>query len=123
MTKPPFPHWDGLTAEIIQALRSSSYWTEKTKENSKYIQGLTCPECGEQEAFAYRESPFTIFCNRQNHCGAAAKTMPLLGISANVESRFKPAKQDPHRPAREFLRLRGLPADLIKKTKFEYRRD
>ena len=123
MTKPPFPHRDDLTAEIIQALRSSSYWTEKTKENSKYIQGLTCPECGEQEAFAYRESPFTIFCNRQNHCGAAAKTMPLLGISANVESRFKPAKQDPQRPAREFLRLRGLPADLLKKTKFEYRRD
>jgi hypothetical protein len=110
-----------LAAEIIQALRSSSYWTEKTKENSKYIHGLICPECGEQEAYAHRESPFTIFCNRQNHCGAAAKTMPLLGISANVESRFKPAKQDPHRPAREFLRLRGLPDELLKKTEFQYR--
>lgn len=122
MTKPHFtaPRWDGICAEIVHALKNSGFWTEKTKENSSYIHGLSCPECGEQEAFAYSASPFTIFCNRQNHCGAATKTMPLLGISANVETRFKPAKQDPHRPAREFLRLRGLPDELISKTPFKY---
>jgi hypothetical protein len=119
MTKPPFPH--SLTAEIIQALRSSSYWTEKTKETDNYIERLTCPECGEQRAYAHRDKPFAILCNRQNCCGAITKTIPLLDIMSRFEERCQPSKEHPHRPAREFLLLRSLSADLLQKTKFEYR--
>jgi hypothetical protein len=114
------PHWDGLNNEVYRALRTSSYWTEKTKEVGKYIERLTCPECGEPEAYAHRDNPFAMICNRQNNCGAITKTIPLLNITANFEERCKPTQRDKHRPAREFLRLRGLPDALLKKTSFKY---
>ena len=89
MTKPniPGPDWDNLSNEVYCALRSSSYWTEKTKEVGKYIERLICPECGEQEAYAHRDNPFAIICNRQNSCGAITKTIPLLNVAADFEAR------------------------------------
>ena len=123
MTKPhfPSPHWDGLSNEVYQALRNSGYWTEKTREVGKYIERLICPECGEPEAYAHRDKPFAIICNRQNSCGAVTKTIPLLNVAADFEARCQPTPRDRNRPAREFLRMRGLPDALLKKTKFEYR--
>ena len=123
MTKPniPGPDWDNLSNEVYRALRSSSYWTEKTKEVGKYIERLICPECGEQEAYAHRDNPFAIICNRQNSCGAITKTIPLLNVAADFEARCQPTKRDRNRPAREFLLMRGLPPDLLKKTEFQYR--
>jgi hypothetical protein len=112
--------WNSLSEEAFHALRSSCYWTEKTKETNSYIEQLVCPECGEQRAYAHRDRPFAIICNRQNCCGATTKTIPLLDIAARFEERCQPTKEDEHRPAREFLKMRGLPADLLKKTSFKY---
>ena len=119
MTAPRFNAPD-ICADIITALKSSEYWTDKTKENGKYINNVICPECGEARAFVYTESPFAIFCNRENNCGAVTKTIPLFDIVTRIEETYKPVKHDPHRPARKFLKLRGLPDDLIKKTTFKY---
>jgi hypothetical protein len=97
-----------LTEKILHALKPSQYWTEKTRESGNTIQGLICPECGDKNAWCYRESPLAICCNRLSTCGARVKTLDLLGIKKDIEREFKPTKADPHRPAREYLRSRGI---------------
>jgi hypothetical protein len=114
------PHFN-IRTEIITALESSEYWTKKTKKSGDYINNVVCPECGEARAFVYADKPFAIICNRENSCGAVTKTVPLFDLASGIEEKYKPVKKNPHRPARAFLRLRGLPDPLIKKTKFEYR--
>lgn len=46
MTTPLSIHTD-----IITTLKSSQYWTTKTKEGGRYISNVICPECGEARAF------------------------------------------------------------------------
>jgi len=116
----PASPWNDLSSEVYHALKSSSYWTEKTKESGQYINNLTCPECGEKEAWAYKDKPFAILCNRLNSCGTVTNTIPLLNVAADFEARCQPSAEDPNRPAREFLKMRGLPADLLRKTTFKY---
>lgn len=113
------PH---IHTDILSALKNSGYWTDKTKESGKYINNVVCPECGEARAFVYADNPFAILCNRENSCGAVTKTIPLLDLAARIEEKYKPVPKNPHRPARAFLRLRGLSEALIKKIKFTYRR-
>lgn len=112
------PH---IHTDILSALKNSGYWTTKTKESGKYINNVVCPECGEARAFVYAENPFAVLCNRENNCGAVTKTIPLLDLAARIEEKYKPVPKNPHRPARAFLRLRGLSEALIKKIKFTYR--
>ena len=113
------PHFN-IRTEIITALESSEYWTKKTKKSGDYINNVVCPECGEARAFVYADKPFAIICNRENSCGAVTKTVPLFDLASGIEEKYKPVTKNPHRPARAFLRLRGLPDPLIKKTTFKY---
>lgn len=108
-----------LTEKILQALKDSQFWSEKTRESGSTIQGLICPECGDKSAWCYRESPLAICCNRLSSCGARTKTLDLLGIKRDIEREFKPTKADPHRPAREYLRSRGI-CRAAEGLKFEY---
>lgn len=102
-----------MVSKIIERLRASEFWTEKTKFNQKYISNLKCSQCDHTEAWAYSSSPFTINCNRQNQCGARIKTLSLFPeIIRRIEREFPPTKTDPHRPAREYLRSRGLNGSL-----------
>ena len=103
---------DSLPEKIRQKLKSSEYWTQKTKENSDYIQGLKCPDCG-RDAWAYAAKPFIIICNHLNNCGAMIKTLALFPeLTQKIEQEYKPTQTEPDRPATEYLRSRGLNGSL-----------
>lgn len=110
-----------LFAMIGQRLKASPYWNGRTKVRGKYIQELSCPECGKPEAWCYKEKPFCIICNRGNECYARIPTLQLFPeIISNVETDKPPTKANPNRPAAEYLKMRGLAAS-IKNLNFEYR--
>lgn len=101
-----------LTEKILFALKSSSYWTEKSRISGKTLQGITCPVCGSKgEAWAYADAPMSINCNR-GKCGARTLTIELFDIHQNIERDFPACKQDPNRPARAYLESRGLRESL-----------
>ncbi len=110
--------------EILSALENSQYWGEKTKRTGDAINGLICPECGHAEAFCFVDRPFSIFCHRNNSCGATTKTLSLFpDIFANIEKKYKPTSSNPLRPAEKFLELRGLPDKThlaMRKLKYKY---
>jgi hypothetical protein len=102
-----------LSETLLEALRQSLYWTDKTKSNGKTIQGLTCPHCGDKSAWAYADSPMSINCNRANSCGVPTKTLELFPeVRRNIERDYPATKEDPNRPAREYLKSRGLNKSL-----------
>lgn len=101
-----------IAARVKERLKASSYWTQRTKDNGRTIQGLICPECGDKSAWAYSAEPMSVNCNRLNTCGARAKTVELLNISLDIEKEFPPVKGDKHRPARIYLESRGLRQSL-----------
>ncbi len=112
-----------LTHKILDLLKQSEYWTNKTRESGATIQGLTCPACGGTGAgWCYADSPMSINCNRLSNCGARTKTIELLNIRQDIERDFKPTKADPKRPARAFLESRGL-KHTLKDLKFCYWKD
>jgi hypothetical protein len=50
-----------------------------------------------------------IICNKANTCGARTRTLDLFPeVRRNIERDFPATKADPHRPAREYLKSRGL---------------
>ncbi|MFP4031220.1 MAG: toprim domain-containing protein [Desulfococcaceae bacterium] len=117
MTAPELP------IRLGEALRRSPFWGEKTRESDKTIQSLVCPECGKAEAWAYRERPFSINCNRANECGARTKTLELFPeVLARIERDHPATEDDPQRPARAFLQSRGLSESTVG-LDYEYWRD
>ena len=109
-----------LAETAAKALEESEFYTRNSYKKGKYYGNLICPECGKANAWAHRKKPFSIICNNQNSCGAKTKTIPLFNLSSKIEEQFKPTKEEPDRPATEFLRLRGIPDDLIKKVEYKY---
>lgn len=98
---------------VLSALKQSEFWTNKTRESGKTIQGLTCPACNTPGAgWGYLDSFMSINCNRMNECGARTKTIPLFKIHQNIEKEFKSTESEPARPARAFLESRGLKRTL-----------
>jgi P27 family predicted phage terminase small subunit len=109
-----------IASEIKSRLKASAYWNGRTKERGKYIQELSCPECGKPEAWCYKDKPFSIICNRGNECYARTPTLDIFPeIISNVEADKPPTKANPNRPAIEYLKVRGLAAS-IKNLNFEY---
>lgn len=107
--------------KLLETLRQSTYWTEKTRDNGTTIQGLICPACDDKNAWAYSNSPLSINCNRKNQCGIRTKTLDLFPeLRRNIERDFLPTKEDPHRPAREYLRSRAIPNALLHGLDFRY---
>ncbi len=110
-----------FAARIRDALRKSSYWNERTRDNGKTTQNLVCPVCGDRSAWAYTDNPMSINCNRSNQCGVRTKTLGLFPeLRLNVEKDFPATKTDPHRPAREYLKARGLPAAILDGLPFQF---
>lgn len=102
-----------FNSRAYDAIRTSPFYSDKTKENDTYITNLTCPECGHREAYAWKQSPWAIVCNRKNNCGSICKTLDLFPeIKQDFELDFKPTPKRPHRPATEYLASRGLDASL-----------
>lgn len=96
------------------ALKASRFWTSRTRLNNVSIQSLNCPVCGDGSAWAYTNSPMAINCNKANTCGARTKTLDLFPeVRRNIERDFPPSKEDPHRPAREYLHSRGLHSSIV----------
>lgn len=94
-------------------IKRSEYWSEKSRENGNYLQNIKCPECGCNEGWTYRESPWVIICNRANECGARTKTLNLFPeFIQRVEKEYPPLKKDPYRPARIYLQSRSLNLSL-----------
>jgi hypothetical protein len=112
-----------IIASIKARLQQSEYWTPKTKEKGKTISRLICPECGDTEAWAYSNEPWSINCNRKNECGISIKTLKLFPeIIQNIEKENPPCKEDPHRPATTYLHSRGLNESLTGLS-YEYWKD
>lgn len=108
-----------LREKIIASLKTSPFWTEKTRSNGKTINGLTCPACGDKTAWAYDSEPWAINCNRKSNCGAITRALELFPeVRRNIERDFPATTADPHRPAREYLASRGLTTVL---TGLQYR--
>lgn len=109
-----------LPSRIIEKLKQSEYWADKTKITENCIENLTCPECGEARAWAYKKEPWSINCNRLNECGSRTKTLDLFpDIIQRIEKENPPTEADPHRPATAYLQLRGLD-EALKGLKYEY---
>lgn len=111
---------ENLKSLFTQRLRESPYWTAKTQEVNGMVNFLTCPACGESEAFCYAHNPFVVFCHRQKRCGVRTLTKALFpDIIQHIERRFPPTQLQPDRPAEEFLRSRGL-SKSIEGLRFKY---
>jgi hypothetical protein len=109
---------------MIARIKSSELWTDRSKVTDRHIYGLKCPECGHAEASVYRESPFTLLCSRKNACGCRIKTLEFFpDLIVNIEKEYKPTREDPHRPAREYLYSRGLSWKSLDGLRFEYRKN
>jgi hypothetical protein len=112
-----------LGEQLLERLKESPYYTPKTRTNDETIQGLICDKCGDPTAWAYLANPFSINCNR-GKCGARTKTLELFPeLRRNIERDYPPTKEDPNRPAREYLRSRGLPDFSFKGLSFRYLKD
>lgn len=104
---------DNLRNTITNKLLHSDYATPRTKIQNGYIRHLSCPVCGDETAYAHEKAPWVIICNRANHCGSRTKILNLFpDILTNFEREYQPTEDDPNRPAREFLRARGLESTL-----------
>jgi len=68
---------DYLQKNVLETLKSSPYWTEKTRITEKTIQGLTCPTCHYPNAWAHPEQPIAIQCIR-SQCKQKTKTIELV---------------------------------------------
>jgi len=98
---------------ITDRLMQSGYRTERTKVRGNTISNLRCPECGDKTAWAYADKPFSINCNKLNHCGIRTKTLSLFpDILRNIEFEHPPTDADPHYPATFYLHTRGLNKSL-----------
>lgn len=114
-----------LCEKLRERIKASDLWVDgKSRESSSSFYLLRCPECGKTEAWAYRDFPATIMCNRKNQCGARIKSLDLFPeLLVNIEKDFAPTKDDPNRPAREYLYSRGLTSKSLAGLKYEYRRN
>jgi hypothetical protein len=109
-----------LCLRLKNRLKKSRFWSDRSKESGSYLQNLVCPECGRREAWAYSKAPFSINCNRKNECGARTKTLELFPeVIERIETEYPAKKDDPLRPAREYLHSRGLASSLIG-LKYQY---
>ena len=105
---------------LRERLKQSQYWTEKTRSNGNTISGLICPACGDKSAWAYEGEPWAISCNRKSQCGASSKTLELFPeLRRNIEKDFPATKDEPDRPAREYLISRGL-SKVLNGLEFRY---
>ncbi len=96
-----------------QAIKTSEYWTSKSRVSSTTFQGITCPVCMvPAAAWAYADHPFVLICNRLSKCGARTNTIELFNLRQDIEKEFKATKADPNRPARIYLQSRGLKNSL-----------
>ena len=110
---------DVLRARLI----NSEYATPKTKVSGKYISPITCPACGEAEAWTWAEKPLSIVCNRKNNCGVRTKTTSLFNVYEDIATKYPPTDDDPDRPAKQFLRARGISEDVIRQSGVKYEPD
>lgn len=111
---------DVLARKCRDRLMASELRTVKTKRSSGRIWGLRCPECGHSEAYAHDERPWVIMCSRLNKCGCKISIFDIFpDLKPNFETDFKPTKEDPHRPAREYLQQRGI-RKALSGLRFEY---
>ncbi|MBB5348978.1 toprim domain-containing protein [Desulfoprunum benzoelyticum] len=110
-----------LNEKLLDALRQSPYWTEKTRSNGNTIQQLICPACGDTKAWAYAARPMSINCNRGSKCGIKKNTFELFPeVRRNIERDFPATKADPHRPAREYLLSRGFSPAILEHLDYRY---
>jgi hypothetical protein len=108
---------------MLARIKASELWGPRSRESGNALSGLRCPECG-RDAWAYKDSPGLIICNHKNSCGARVRTLDLFpDLRQNFEREFAPTKEDPNRPAREYLYSRGISAKTLDGVKFEYRRN
>lgn len=113
-----------LSDKIMERLKASQYWNARTRISGNTIQGIVCPVCGDKSAWGYApgpsvSNPMAICCNKQNTCGVITKTMELFNIDLNIEKEYPATPEDKHRPAREYLKSRGLKTSL-ESLPFEY---
>ncbi len=109
------------TGLIKNRIRQSDVWISgKSHENGRYINGLRCPSCGESDAYLYIATPWTICCNRLNHCRAKTPIRDIFrDLYDEIEQCYPPVESDRHRPARVYLQARGL-NKCLDGLRFEY---
>lgn len=113
-----------LCEKLRTKIKASKLWGQRSRETAKHLSGLRCPECGHYEASAYIDFPAVILCSRKNQCGVKTKTLDLFPeLRENFTKTYPPTRDDPNRPAREYLFSRGLTSKSIEGLQFEFWRN
>ncbi len=100
-----------LPNNIRSHLKSDNH---KYKESGIHINGLKCPACGKNEAFAYFDKPFSIFCHRNNECGTNTPVKQVYPeLWQDLAKQYPPTPIDKKATARAYLESRGLKSELI----------
>lgn len=103
--------------EVVEALKQDTELNfNLAKSNKKYLQGGTCPLCGEKEVFIKLDAPYNLKCNRLNNCRYEEKTRDRYAyLFENLSERFPATPENPNASAEAYMaRQRGFPLDKIK---------
>jgi len=114
----PYYAISSFTTDLTDKVRSNLRRDNpKAKESGTHINGLKCPSCGKDEAFAYVDSPMAIMCHRNNECG---ETTPIKQVYPelwqDLSKQYPPTFTDKKATARAYLESRGLNPNLIEFT-------
>ena len=104
-----------LHSDVISALENDTDLKFKNLKNKDYLQEGLCPKCGKDELWAYRESPWVLYCGRKNKCGETFHVRERYNhLFENFTERFPATEDDPNASARAYLRDdRGFDTGLL----------
>lgn len=96
-----------ILPEIRQRISNENPQSKKIE--GKYIRGITCPKCGENEAWSYYQKPLFVFCQRMNNCGVNTSIKEMYpDIFKELAEKFPPTEDNPKATAAAYLESRGL---------------
>ena len=105
-----------------QQLKNSPYWSDKSRIEGDYYRNLICQDCGKESAWCSASQPHMIYCDHKNSCGHQAVFTDVCKI--DYEKQFPPTKEDPNRPATEYLMSeRGFSEDTLKHISYRYEKN
>lgn len=106
-------HFD-VDAELLRSLQNDAQLAFKNAKG-KYLQGGTCPNCGQKEAFIAIDKPYVIKCNRLNECGYSESTRDRYPeLFKNFSKRFPATEENPKATADAYMRDgRGFPLSVV----------
>lgn len=88
----------------------------KRSTSGKHLTGGRCPECGKKELHTHTERPYSVKCNRINHCGFEETIKDLYpDLFEHFTKKYPATDRDPHFTAKQYLSIgRGFDVAKLK---------